>query len=713
MKEKLNNRYVIIGLCFVVFFAVIIFRLANLQIVEGEKYNEDSKRRVLRESTVTAPRGKILDRYGVPIAVNRQGFTVKIVKTDIKSDELNNMLYKVVKVLEKNKKPYNDSMTKYLTFNPLTFNDKSLKEIEKWEKNKDRLDIGEDKDIQTTPEGLFKYLREEKFKIAPEYTDEQAYKIMLLRYEILIDNWNFIMGGTVQLAKDVDINVVSELEERHHEFPGIITDVEPMREYINAYEEAHILGYVRAITPEQFDSLKEEGYDNNDLIGQTGVEKIAERYLRGRDGKKSIEVDLNGRMTEQQESTPAIPGSDVILSIDTNLQKVTMDSLKRNIELIPSLGGKNNYGDANAGAAAVLDVKTGEALALASYPGFDPSIFLAGSDDKAAQQAIRDLFNPENIDKPSYFRAIQGTYAPGSTFKPLTAIAALEEGVITPSQKILDSGRWDVPQGNKTFKCLEYPSFGHGWLDLKKALETSCNIYFHQIGYSTGIDNMAKWASYFGLGKKTGIDLPDEKSGNMSSKETKRLLHKGDHGEGNWYPADTAQVAIGQFDNNFSPLQLANYIAAIANGGKLYKPFVVKRVIKYDGSIVNETVPTFSKIPVKASTINAIKEGMVAVTSSIDGTANKYFNGLPFQVAGKTGTAQTAGLLSKHSSNALFVCYAPADDPKIAIAVVIERGAWGSYTAPVARDIIDAYFGLKKAANSEDTLKPDEPVFIQ
>lgn len=713
MKEKLNNRYLILGICFIIFFFIIIIRLVNLQIVEGEKYNLDSQRSMLKESTVIAPRGKILDKYGVPIAVNRQGFIVQIVKTNIKNDELNEMLYKLTLVLEKNSKSYNDSLTKYLTFNPLSFNGKSLDEIKKWEKNKDRLNITKESDIQTTPEGLFKYLREVKFKIAPKYNDEQAYKIMKLRYEILIDNWNFIKGGTVTLAKDVGMDVISQIEERHSEFSGLITDVEPMREYIDAYNVAHILGYVRAITSAQLDAYKDEGYENDDMIGQTGIEKTAERYLRGKDGKKSIEVDVSGRLMKQQESSPAIPGSDVELTIDTNLQKVTMESLKSNIQKIPFEGGKNNFGDANAGAVVAISVNTGEVLAMASYPSYDPGIFLKGSDDKEAQQAIKALFDVNNTDKPGYNRAIQGTYAPGSTFKPLTAIAALEEGVITPSEKILDAGKWTVPGGGLTFHCLEFGSYGHGKLDLRKALETSCNIYFHQIGFKTGIDNIAKWGSYFGLGRKTGIDLPDEKSGVMSSKESKKELHKGDNGEGNWYPSDTAQVAIGQFDNNFTPLQLANYISAVANGGKLYKPHIIKRVIKYDGSIVNETEPTFTQIPVKASTINAIKEGMVAVTTSIDGTAKDAFVGLPFQVAGKTGTAQTAGKNSTHSSNALFVCYAPADKPEIAIAVVVERGAWGSFTAPIARDIIDAYFGLKKASNLDNTLKPEEPVFIQ
>jgi len=193
----------------------------------------------------------------------------------------------------------------------------------------------------------------------------------------------------------------------------------------------------------------------------------------------------------------------------------------------------------------------------------------------------------------------------------------------------------------------------------------------------------------------------------MSSAELKKQLRQGD----NWRPADTAQVSIGQFDNAFTPLQLAEYISMIANGGKKYKPFIIKTVKKYDGSLVNETKPSYIQAPVKPEYINAVKEGMVAVTSSVDGTAQQYFKGLPFQVAGKTGTAQT-GKEAVHSSNALFVCYAPADKPQIAIAVVVERGAWGSNTAPIARDIIDEYFGLNKTNGADDVLKPEAPVFI-
>ena len=703
MKDKLNNRYMMLGLGFIIFGLIIVFRLFNLQIVDGAKYSAYSERSVLKEIPIEAPRGKIFDRNGSPIAVNKQGFAIHIVKTGINTSELNEMLLKLTHVLEKNNVSHVDSFSKYLTFNPITFNNKTAKEIEKWQKNENRLGM-KPEDVKQTPEELFSYLRDEKFKIDESYTDEQAYKIMVLRYEILVDNWNFSTGGTVTLATDVKMDTISEIEERHHEFPGIITSSEPVREYVDASDSAHVLGYIGAISSSQYDNLKDEGYENNDLIGKAGVEKTAERYLRGRDGKKSIEVDTGGRLIQQKETVAALPGSDVTLTIDKNLQKVAMESLARNIDFIRNKKENANFGDADAGSVVVLGVNTGEVLAMASYPGFDPQVFLAGSEDKVAQQAIIDLNNDEK--KPQLNRTIQETYAPGSTFKPLTAIAGLEKGIITPvNSKIYDSGHTNI--GGRDLYCLEKPTYGHGWLDLKSALETSCNIYFYELGFKTTIDTIGIWADHFGLGKRTGIDLPSEAAGTMSSMELKKRLRNDI-----WRPADTAQVSIGQFDNAFTPLQMANYISAIANGGKLYKPHVIKKVVKYDGSLVNEAEPSYTKIPVQQSTIDAVKEGMVAVAQSIDGTAYKSFIGLPFEVAGKTGTAQTSREATR-SPNALFVCYAPADDPQIAIAVTVERGAWGSNVAPIARDIIDEYFGLKKANSDSSVLKSEEPLFNQ
>jgi len=385
-----------------------------------------------------------------------------------------------------------------------------------------------------------------------------------------------------------------------------------------------------------------------------------------------------------------------------DLQKAAIESLQRNISIIRSAefngyvktDSKVNFLDAEAGAAVAIDVRTGEVLLMASVPTFDASIFLRGSDDREAQQAIADLWDdPLNS---SWNRAIQGTYSPGSTFKPITAITALQEGIINPNTQIYDSGSINI--GERNLFCLEG---GHGWLSLKRALETSCNVFFYDIGTKSTIANLGKWANLFGLGVKTGIDLPYEKEGIMSSAEFKRERFRDI-----WRPADTAQVAIGQLFNSFTPLQMACYMSAFANGGIYNKPYITKKVIRYDGSIVRETVPEMRRIPVDPLNIEAVKEGMIASTTEIDGTATIVFGDFPYPVAGKTGTAETGLESRQESSNSLFVCYAPADDPQIAVVVVIEKGVWGSYAAPVARDILEVYFGLKNQTEEIDIM-PD------
>jgi penicillin-binding protein 2 len=361
---------------------------------------------------------------------------------------------------------------------------------------------------------------------------------------------------------------------------------------------------------------------------------------------------------------------------------------------------------------------------MASYPSFDPSIFLEDAENKNAQKQIAQWITDE-INKPMTNRAIREVYAPGSTYKPLVGIAGLESGTIGKYDKINDSGT--VTIGGKVFWCLEYREYkyAHGPINLAQALAVSDNIYFHVLGNNTGINTIDKWAKFFGLGEKTGIDIDQklEAKGIRSNREYKKQLadainkkNPKANAYGEWTEADTAQSSIGQLYNTFTPLQLANYISTLANGGKKFKPHVINEITKYDGTVVKKTQPEFEAVPVQADTINAVKEGMIAVANATDGTAVGMFNGLtyngkPIQVAGKTGTAETG--IENQSSNALFVCYAPADNPKIAVAVVIERGAWGSYAAPVARDILEEYFKPNSLVEYNDKIQSDEVVLTK
>lgn len=708
MKRFFNDRYMVIGVFVLLFVFIIVIRLFELQIVKGAGYRADSERRVLREMEMPAPRGDIEDRYGVTIAANRQGFSVQIIKTALKSNQLNEMLFKLSNIFKKNNDKPVQSLNRYLTVQPFTFGKITVNQAISWQTDRNLLNISA-VNAKDDPRDAFNYLRESVFDIDEAYTVQQAYGIMQLRYEILSNGWAFTTGKAVLLAMDVSSRTIAEIEERRSEFKGIVTDLVPVRIYKDSAIISHILGYVRGINEEQLKKLSGLGYTQNDIIGQTGIESSAEKYLKGINGTKCIEVDTKGSIVNEVSQNPGQPGFLVQLTLDMELQKTLVQSLERTIADIRSRkDGRKNFGDAKAGAAVVIDVNSGEILAMASHPNYDPALYLEGPDNKTAQQKIAEMIM-DNSNKPLLNRAIQEIYAPGSTFKPLTAIAGLEEKLISPDTVIFDPGTVNI--GGKIFRCLEYPKYGHGELKLEKAMATSCNIYFHKLGYMLGVDKLEKWAMLLGLGQKTGIDISGERSGILASKEFKKRVFNDI-----WRPADTAQVAIGQLYNAFTPLQIANYVSTIANGGKKYVPHLIKKVVKYDGSIVMENKPEYEKLSLNPLTMTAIKKGMVAVTNAEDGTAKGKFQKLQqhgISIAGKTGTPETGFEKYNKSSNGLFICYAPADNPKVAVAVVIEHGVWGANAAPVARDVLEKYFGIDGQDEVRDKTEADRMMFLQ
>ena len=698
MKQFFKDRFTILSIAIVLAFAVIVYQLANIQLIQGENYYTQSQSINLNSRTILAERGNILDRYGVPIAVNSSSYSLMLMNTGISSDELNEILYKLIKIFEKNGDDYKKSFSKYLTFNPIKFGStiansddriKVLKNITGY------LFKGLDQDSTATD--VYNYFKDTAFKIDKKYSDEEAYKIMTLRFEIM--GYNSL---NPVIAESISTSTVAEVEERIDEFPGALVDTVPSRKYIDAQYASHLIGYVREVDQSDLAARSEEGYSINDIIGKSGIERTAEGYLRGTNGYRRIEIDDSGK-TKTISEEPVKPGSDVVLTIDMRLQKAAVDSFEKNLPIIRERKNSENHKDAYAGAVVAIDVKTGDVLALVSYPGYDPSIFLADATDKAAQKAITELATGTSKTASEYNRAIAGTYAPGSTYKPLIGIAGLEEGVVDPYAKYLDVGYVDFD--GLRLGSIEYRTgrYGLGWVNMVRAIQKSSNPYFYVLGNKAGINNIVKWATRFGLGQKTGIDLLGESSGTISSRETKAKNNPDP-----WTEANTALSAIGQMDNSFTPIQLANYCATIANGGKRFKPHIIKRVVKYDGSIVTETKPEYEILPVKKQNMAIIQEGMIAVANSEDpgGTASSAFKDLlPITVAGKTGTAETGD--TTHSSNALFICYAPADDPEIAVAVVVERGVLGAYTAPIARDVLAQYFDTNGSNQQDSTAKMD------
>lgn len=409
-------------------------------------------------------------------------------------------------------------------------------------------------------------------------------------------------------------------------------------------------------------------------------------------------MTVDGTVTEEYITEEAVSGADVVLTIDANLQRVAEEALKENIQKIAN-GGYTHQSDADAGAIVVMKVHTGEILAMASYPDYEPELFATG-----LSKEKNDEYNNSGT-APLVNRAISSPYAPGSTYKMITAITGLETGAITLTEKINDTGVY--PRGHNPV-CWIYTSQkrGHGYLNVSDAIKHSCNYFFYETGYRTGIENLYRYSTYFGLGKKTGVELLSEAAGNASHAEN---VANG----GQWYVSDTISSAIGQSYNNFTPIQMAKYISMLANGGKNIDVTLIKTIQNADGTEVpREEINQFvnqklgitdsnEQISIKPENLQAVLEGMRGVTSEAGGTAYSYFKNFNIELGGKTGSAQ-AGRNGEKITNAWFVGFAPFDDPEIAVVVLVENGGSGGYTAEAARNVIAQYFGMNETQINEN-----------
>ncbi|MHB1484797.1 MAG: penicillin-binding transpeptidase domain-containing protein [Saccharofermentanales bacterium] len=698
----IKSRYAVLYLVFLVFGVFIVFNTALLQLdpAAGTEIGQ-STAGIARERVVAAPRGNIYDRYGVPLAVSKNINVLYICNANLENEKFNSMILDLAVYLESNQIKYSDSISDYITINPLKFV-KNKDAITEWQANKNIFDLDatddsdsikfdDDKHVKTDVKQFFDYLRFTLFKIDKKYSIEDAFRIIRIRYQIYTNYWAFKNGTPVEIARDVDDSAVTKIEEQNYRFTGILSGVESERRYLpDAKYVGHVMGYVGAISSKQYDELQSAGYSINDITGKAGVELFAERYLKGTNGLRPYNIltaqNENETYLSEDLGTAPIAGNDIMLTIDMKLQKIAMESLAKNILFIKNNPKDKNKGDADSGAVVMLDVKTGETLVMASYPSFDPNDFIMSQYDVESRKRMKaDLLNTK--DKPMLNRAIMEIYAPGSTFKPIVAVSALEEGIST---NIHCGGTEMIVEWK--FRCLEYPRRGHGDLTLARGMATSCNIFFHKLGVAVGIEKLNKWMKTFGLGEYTGIDLPGEEKGNRSYKDVKKLLYQ-NQADQTWFPADTAQTAIGQFLNRYTVIQLARYVTALSNG-TLVTPHVIKEITKSDGTILKTGANEPVKIKLKSDTIGLIKNALLQVSQTNEGTASKVFKSFPIKVACKTGTAET-GNEDRSSSDALFICYAPADNPQVAIAQIIEKGVWGSNTMGVAKDLLTAYFGIK------------------
>lgn len=673
MIKKFKDRFFVLSAIAVLAMLVISIQLFRLQIVEKKKYTAQSESKLSSSEVISAPRGKILDRYGRPIVTNRLGFSVSFTNPNLSDDELNDLILNTVMLFKKNEDEYLDNFPIEYDGENYIFAYEGLEgdALETKVRNcKFAMGISDNLDAKGCIDEL-----KVKFGLDNRYTPQEIRDIIAVRYEMIIRN--FSNSTPFNFSADVSMKTVSAIEENDEIYSGIKFSSAPVRDYVNGSMAAHLLGRVDIIYQEEYEKLKDEGYDFNSVIGKDGIEKVLEKKIKGTSGSMSIQRSVGEE--EKYIENAAIPGNNAMLTIDIDLQKIAEDALRETIEDIKKKSkesDKPDGSDVGGGSVVVQDIHTGEILAMANYPTFNPETF-----NKDFDTLKSDTTNP------LLNRAISGMYPPGSVFKMLTTIAALEEGIIDTTTTIEDKGQYEYY--DQVFNCWIFTETGqtHGHVDASNAIKNSCNYYYYEVGKRLGVDKLVEYAEKIRLGKKTGIEIEGESTGILASQEYKEK----NIGE-IWYPGDTLQMAIGQSYNLFTPIQLANYTATIANGGKIYKTHLLKCIRDYDsGEIIEETpIEQTGNIEMSDDTYNAVTYGMRLV--SYDGTAGSIFGDFPIETCSKTGSSQVNG----GSANGVFVSYAPYNDPQIAISIVIENAGSGSSTAPIAKAIYSEYFKLNQ-----------------
>ncbi|MCI9063013.1 MAG: penicillin-binding protein 2 [Clostridia bacterium] len=682
-QEHVNLRFNVLIIIVYIIGIILVTRLFNLQIIHGGEYRETSNTRLSRESVLEATRGDILDRSGNILATTYTTFSLELYKTKSDDETLNKCILNIVNLLKKNNEEYPDNF-------PINENKKYTikgEELEKWLKD---YKLSQN---ATTDEAIQYFV--DKYNITNDNW-EDIRKIISIRYEITTKGYS--STKSIEIAKDVSRKVIAQISERNSEFPGITISTDTDRTYGYGNLGSHIIGYIGRITQNELDASKDYEYQKDDYVGKTGIEGLFEKYLRGVDGKEEIEMSVDGTVTGETVTVEAIQGSNIVLTIDAKLQSIAEKALKNNIQKIKKGGFGKKY-NTEGGSVVVLDVNSGEVLAMASYPDYNPNSWVGGisQEDYKKIQKDNSLFN----------KSISGAYAPGSIFKMATAIAGLESGAINRSVKINDTGVYRRYSDYQPV-CWYYTSYhrGHGYLNVSQAIEKSCNYFFYETANRMGIENLDKYAKYFGLGTKTGIELPSETAGILASPEAAKKA-----GE-TWSAGRTLQAAIGQSYNNFSPLQMAKYVSMVANGGKKINPTIIRNVLNADGTESSKSeIRKYAKdelgleddnsgdLKISKDNLNAVLAGMKSVTGDAGGTAYTIFKNFNIEVGGKTGSAEAGNKV-----NAWFAGFAPFNNPEICVVVMVENGGHGYYTGEVAKEIIAEYFGMNI---TNDEIKED------
>lgn len=764
-KNQLLRRLLVLGCLLLLCFGLAGGQLVQLQLVNGESYLRRSAEFLTTTSTVSAARGEILDRYGRPMVTNQTGFSLVLIyasfwednesrfetlldlanrvkadgaadtadtaegdasdggedttdTTDTTASDSGAVLNDTLPITETAPFEYvgesgsseRNSLSTYIKDSAETLGLGAVQEAvaaaqtaneQNPQYDADGNEIDQVAAIDATTlvsasefvSAMRSYL-EENAGMPTGLSDTDARTLVGLYYSMR--QVNFSNSTTFTLADNVSMDLIAYIKEHHQDYEGVDVESEAVRQYNTTYA-AHLLGTVGPMYAEEWNGTdnggpysEKQGYTMNDTIGKTGLERALEEYLHGTAGSRTMETDLGSgaALEDEANSSAPQPGDNVITTIDLELQAVAEESLANYVS-----------GYQRGGAAVALDPNTGEVLAMASYPTYDLENFNRDYDEIEADSR-----------SPQLNRATQGLYPPGSTFKVLSAIAALEEGVIDANTTFTCTGVFEL--GGQEFACNNHDT--PMTLDVTQAIKYSCNTFFYNVGQRLTGEHLEDWCDRFGLGNVTGIEI-DESTGHAAGPTYRDIMRKADPTLREWQGGDDVNAAIGQSDNAFTPLQLANYMAAVINGGTLYKPTLVKNIKTYDYSdVVEESEPEIlGTIEFSDATWNLVMQGMNEVTAE-GGTAATTFADYPIAVGGKTGSAEMTENrdgVEINYTNGLFIAFAPFDDPEIVVCVVGEGAGHGSAVAPVVRDIFDAYFAEEEpdtveSVQAENTMVP-------
>lgn len=667
MRTRIPTGRRVAAVCILMaFFVFFAFDLVKLQLVEGEEYNAVISSVAEHTAPVAAARGEIVDCNGVPLVYNGQGYALILDAAYFppakEQAQRNEILLSLIRLFEVRGLAWIDPLP--LTFDAagtIAFRPDSDKEIAEM-KSAALLNLND----YATPQNCLDAVIQ-MFDLA-DYSPADARKIASVCYGLKRDG--FSVSHPYTFAEDVPAEVVSIIKENSNFYRGVDLEIVPVRQYADGTLAPHILGRVAVIDAEEYAAKKDQGYQMDDLIGKSGLELAMEDTLRGKDGEKTIYTDQNGNNTAVITKEPQ-PGNTVVTTLDAGLQAVAVKGLADALE---TYAGKHGNIVDSAGAVVVLDCNTGAILASATYPSYDITTYADNV------QALN-----EAPGAPLWNRALLSTYATGSTMKPSVAIGALEEGIIDEKFTVYCSGSYTFL--GQHFKCEQ--NHKNRYVNVVNAIDESCNIFFYEVGQMLGIEKMNEYRTLLGFGAKTGCEL-GEAAGVLDSPEYRASLNQ------EWLPGYTVQSAIGQAGNLFTPIQLANYVATIANGGTRYQTHFVKSIKSYDYSRTIEETPitVTCETGISKQTLDIVKRGMLAVGTT--GYCADYFKDLPVRVAAKTGTSQEYRMINNVSTkinNGFLIAFAPYEAPEIAIAAVGEGMVSGVYVAPVIADVVDYYFG--------------------